>query len=293
MADASLPLYPVYGSGILPAVSDTEMERFTAEMLVSWLGERGVAVQWERGADPPDAVLHAPGVKVAVEVTRLPLGPPRPDSRFAQEQIDRELRGLTQAIEDAGRRDGVLRGHYLVKYRSEVPDLSRRRAGIVRGALEYMRLTQLASRAEPIVLVEEGPSAVWRNIVQIEKVSNNINSISTCSPVVSRWAEEAEAEVRLRLNDAVRAKAEKLDRGSVQPPRVLLAVSRSPFVNPVLDGSPSHVPNGLEGVCVVWPYEGGGLAVLYPSCEIEFLRLFTPQWASRHSASVNADRSAE
>lgn len=193
---------------------DTFVKRFFAPSQVTW---HEVAQQHE----PPDYYLLLDNTKYAVEVTTLVesvrVGT---SSQMPPSAVHRFLEQFVDAVEEAAKTEGYLRGYYLVEFTAPIDDFTVVREGIRDGLLEYIRTTsglESAPREKVFerIVSQRMPQQCW-----IRKVGSRPSKVKGGGPVWTKWEGEAAEEICGLLGKSLSGKAGKLK--DVGDPIVLL-----------------------------------------------------------------------
>lgn len=178
----------------------------------------------ERANEPPDYYLSLDGTWYAVEVTTI-TGQLQVGSRsLPQVEVVAALRGFARAIESQAKRDGFLRGMYIVSFGRPIDDFRLLRERIRDSLLGYIKSTQGLSSAPEEVVFRRG-----RQFCSIRKHRSAPDSVGVGGPWLGRWEAVLADEICDLLAERLRDKAHKLRK--VEEPKILLLRDRYHFAD--------------------------------------------------------------
>jgi hypothetical protein len=178
----------------------------------------------EQKNEPPDYFLSVDKKIYAVEVTILMQKVDVGAKEDLPIGIVRDLlrKFVAEEVESVAKKDGLLKGSYLVSFSKPIIDFVNIKSTIQSKLLSYISATQAQSSDSPRVVYERG-----RQKCYIEKMHNEENKVIMGGPVVSRWEDEAFMEVRQLLNDRLKEKQYRLR--NINFPKILLLHNKYHF----------------------------------------------------------------
>jgi hypothetical protein len=190
-------------------------------------------VTWEEVAqrdEPPDYYLLLDNTKFAVEVTTLievvRVGTSSPLPHF---QIGRLFEQFVDKVEEIAKKEGYLRGNYLVSFSTPIDNFAAVQDRIQDKLLEYIRSTS-GSETAPLETVFERVVPQQRpQQCGIQKLDSGPDRVVVGRPFWFKWEGEAAEGICDLLNESLNTKADKLK--GVGEPVVLLLLDEYRFAD--------------------------------------------------------------
>lgn len=166
--------------------------------------------------EPPDYCLRLGKVEYAVEVTTLMEKVTVGELRLSTRGIVNFLWNLVGEVETAAKRDGVLRGAYLVSFLSPIENLREIKDTLQSDLLDYIRTTKNLTNTCQKLVLDRG-----RQRCAIEKIHDRADSVYLGGPAGTKWDGEIAEEICQLLEERIKNKSHKL-RGLSQSMILLL-----------------------------------------------------------------------